>query len=64
LTSPAVITAFTNLFAPNILGHPKVSNAQELKIKSITNVIARLYGMMKGLCDLSESKDFRLFKKI
>ena len=41
-----------------------VSNAQKLKNKSLTNVIARLYGMVKGLCDLSESKEFRLFKKI
>ena len=41
-----------------------VSNAQKLKNRSIANVVARLYGMLKGLCDLSESDEFRLHKKI
>jgi len=35
-----------------------VSNAQKLRSKSISTVIARLYGMLKGLCDLSVSDGF------
>lgn len=41
-----------------------VSNAQGLHSKTLTSVIARLYGMLKGLCDLAESDEFRLYKKI
>lgn len=36
-----------------------VSNAQRLKSKSIVCVVARLYEMLKGLCDLSCSESFR-----
>lgn len=39
-----------------------VSNNQNLKERHITNVIARLYGMMKGLCELSEEKEFKIPK--
>ncbi len=39
-----------------------VSNAKNLKSRSITSVIARLYGMLKGLCEISESDEFRLYK--
>lgn len=39
------------------------SNAQKLKNQSLTNVIARLYGMVKGLCDLAESKEFSISKR-
>ena len=41
-----------------------ISNAQKLESKSISRAISRLYGMVKGLCDLSESDEFRLYKKI
>jgi len=40
-----------------------VSRAQKLRSKTLTSVISRLYGMLMGLCDLAESKDFRAFKK-
>jgi hypothetical protein len=40
-----------------------VSRAQKLQSKTLTSVIARLYGMLMGICDLSESKDFRAFKR-
>lgn len=38
-----------------------VSKAQNITNKSISNVIAHLYGMVKGLCDLSDSNEFKLF---
>jgi hypothetical protein len=38
-----------------------VSNAQKITNKSISNVIAHLYGMVKALCDLSNSNEFKLF---
>lgn len=41
-----------------------VSNAQKLKSKTIINSIARLYGMLKGLCDLAASNEFKAFKTI
>lgn len=39
-----------------------IANAQNLENRTITSAIARLYGMVKGLCDLSQSNDFRAFK--
>lgn len=39
-----------------------VSNAQNLQSKTLTSVISRLYGMLKGICDLSESNEFKLHK--
>jgi hypothetical protein len=39
------------------------SRAQKLESKDLTTVISRLYGMLKGLCDLSQSEDFKAFKK-
>ncbi|SBS35364.1 hypothetical protein MAQ5080_03149 [Marinomonas aquimarina] len=39
-----------------------IANAQNLENRTITSAIARLYGMLKGLCDLSQSDDFRAFK--
>jgi len=36
-----------------------VTKAQRLENRSLSSVIARLYGMVKGLCDLSISDDFR-----
>ena len=39
-----------------------ISNAKNLQHKSIVCVVARLYGMLKGLYDISESKEFRLFE--
>ena len=41
-----------------------VSNAQKLESKTIVGVISRLYGMLKGLCEVSESDEFQLYKKI
>ena len=38
-----------------------VTNAQNLNNTSISVVIATLYGMVKGLCDLSDSNEFKLF---
>lgn len=39
-----------------------IANAQNLENRTITSAIARLYGMVKGLCDLSQSNDFRASK--
>lgn len=39
-----------------------IANAQNLENRTITSAIARLYGMVKGLCDLSQSNGFRTFK--
>ncbi|AEI36736.1 hypothetical protein [Francisella salina] len=39
-----------------------VNNVQKLNSKSIVGAIARLYGMLKGLCELSESDEFKLYK--
>lgn len=39
-----------------------IANAQNLENRTITSAVARLYGMVKGLCDLSQSKEFRAFK--
>ncbi|GAA0241533.1 uncharacterized protein MP3633_2115 [Marinomonas primoryensis] len=39
-----------------------IANSQNLENRTITSAIARLYGMVKGLCDLSHSNDFRAFK--
>ncbi len=39
-----------------------IANAQKLENRTLTSAIARLYGMVKGLCDLSESKEFQAFK--
>ncbi len=39
-----------------------IANAQNLENRTITSALARLYGMMKGLCDLSQSNEFRAFK--
>jgi len=39
-----------------------IANAQKLESKTLTSAIARLYGMVKGLCDLAESKELRAFK--
>lgn len=39
-----------------------IANAQNLENRTITSAIARLYGMVKGLCDLSHSNEFRAFK--
>ena len=39
-----------------------IANAQNLENRTINSAIARLYGMVKGLCDLSESNDFCAFK--
>jgi hypothetical protein len=36
-----------------------VSNARQLKTRTLSAVIARLFGMMKGLCDLSMSDEFK-----
>lgn len=38
-----------------------IVNYHNLENRSITNAIAKLYGMLKGLCDLSKSKEFRAF---
>ncbi len=38
-----------------------ISNNQKLENKDLTNAIARLYGMMKGLCEISNSKEHRPF---
>ena len=38
-----------------------IANAQKLESKTLASAIARLYGMMKGLCDLAESEEFRAF---
>ena len=39
-----------------------IANAQKLENRTITGAIAKLYGMVKGLCDLSSSDEFRAFK--
>lgn len=39
-----------------------ISNAQKLENKSLINAISRLYGMLKGLCDLSVSDKFKVNK--
>jgi len=39
-----------------------IANAQKMESKTLTSAIARLYGMVKGLCDLAESKEFRALK--
>jgi hypothetical protein len=39
-----------------------VSNAQNLKTKSLNIVISRLYGMLMGLCQLSNSDEYRTQK--
>jgi len=39
-----------------------ISNAQKLENRTITSAISRLYGMLKGLCDLSQSEGFRGYK--
>ncbi len=40
-----------------------IATNQNLKNRTITSAIARLYGMAKGLCDLSKSNGFRAFTK-
>jgi hypothetical protein len=40
-----------------------VSNELKLESKSIDVVVTRLYGMVLGLCNLSDSKEFKLFNK-
>ncbi|MBK2094025.1 hypothetical protein [Francisella philomiragia] len=39
-----------------------VNNVQKLNSKSIVGAIARLYGMLKGLFEISESDEFKLYK--
>jgi hypothetical protein len=39
-----------------------IGNAQKLESKSISAAISRLYGMLKGLCEVSESDEFKLYK--
>jgi len=39
-----------------------IANAENLENRTLTSAIARLYGMVKGLCDLSQSDEFRAFK--
>jgi hypothetical protein len=41
-----------------------ISNSQKLESKSLSSAISRLFGMLKGLCELSDSDEFRLYKKI
>jgi len=40
-----------------------VCNAQNLKNRSISNVVARMYGMLNGLCQISTSDEFKVQKK-
>jgi hypothetical protein len=37
-----------------------IANAQGLTDRTTTNAIAKLYGMLKGLCDISGSEGFRV----
>ncbi|APE00809.1 hypothetical protein BM526_02410 [Alteromonas mediterranea] len=40
-----------------------VSVRENLHSKTLTGCIARLYGMLKGLCEVAESSEFRLYKR-
>jgi len=39
-----------------------LANKQGLHNKSLTSVISRLYGMLKGLCDIADSDEFKYYK--
>lgn len=39
-----------------------IANNQALHNRTITGVISRLYGMLKGLCDIAKSDGFKLYK--
>ena len=41
-----------------------IANKQHLHNQTITSVISRIYGMLKGLCDLAESDGFKIPNKI
>lgn len=39
-----------------------VANHTGLHSKTLTGAISRLYGMLKGLCEVAESEEFKLYK--
>jgi len=41
-----------------------IADKQNLQNQTITSVISRIYGMLKGLCDLAESDGFKMPNKI
>lgn len=40
-----------------------VANHTELHNRTLNSSISRIYGMLKGLCEVAESEEFQLYKK-